>query len=48
MRNIYLLRETERTLYNKQVFNFIHLEQEEGWQLDRPVIVTHTNPFFTQ
>ena len=30
------------------MFNFIHLEQEKGWRLDKSVIIIYTNPFFTQ
>jgi len=26
----------------------VHLEQEEGWQLDGATIATQTNPFFAQ
>ena len=46
--DVYLLRETERISYNTQVFDFVHLEQEENWQLDGSVITIHTNPFFIQ
>ena len=31
VKNIHLLKRTECTLYNAQVFDFIYLEQEEGW-----------------
>ena len=30
------------------MFNFIHLEQKEGWRPDRSAIVIYTNPFFIQ
>ena len=30
------------------MFDFIYLKQEEGWQPDRSVNITHTNPFFIQ
>jgi hypothetical protein len=30
------------------MFDFIHLEQEEGWQLDKAVIIIQTNPFSIQ
>ena len=45
---IYLAVDTDLTSQDKYIFNFIHLEQEEGWQLDRAAIITHTNSFNTQ
>ena len=30
------------------MFNLVYLKQEKGWQLNRFIIITHTNPFFTQ
>ena len=46
MRNVHLLKETERTLHNTQVFDLVHLKQKEGWQLEGSVIIIYTNPFF--
>ena len=48
MRNIHLLKETEYTLHNTQVFNLVHLKQKEDWQLDGSAIIIYTNPFFIQ
>jgi hypothetical protein len=31
--------DTDRTLQDKYIFNAVHLEQEEGWQLKGAVIV---------
>ena len=30
------------------MLDLVHLEQEEGWQLESSVIVIYTNPFFKQ
>jgi len=30
------------------MFAEVHLEQKEGWQLDRAAIATQTNPSFEQ
>ena len=36
------------TLQKKRIFNLVHLEQEEGWQLNRATIVIYTNFFLVQ
>ena len=35
-------------LQEKYIFNLVYLEQEEGWQLNKAVIIIHTNPFLVQ
>ena len=37
--------DTDLTLQKEYIFNFVYLEQEEGWQLKRAAIVTQTNFF---
>ena len=37
--NVKLVSNTDWTLQDKYIFDFIHLEQEEGWQLKGAVIV---------
>ena len=45
---IHLVLDTDLTSQNKYMFNFIYLEQEEGWQLDKAVIIIYINPFNIQ
>ena len=37
--------DTDLILQKKHIFNFIYLEQEEGWQLKGAIITTQTNFF---
>jgi hypothetical protein len=48
VRYIYLISDIEQILQDKCIFNFIHSEQEEGWQPDKAIITTQTNPFSAQ
>jgi hypothetical protein len=35
-------------LQKEYIFNLVHLEQEEGWQLNKATIVIYTNFFSAQ
>ena len=35
-------------LQEERIFNFIHLKQEKGWQLDGAIIIIYTNFFSAQ
>ena len=48
LKNIYLASDTDWILQEEHIFNFIYLEQEEGWQLNKVIIITHTNFFLVQ
>ena len=37
-RNVYLILDTEQTLQDDYIFAEVHLEQEEGWQLEGAII----------
>ena len=42
---MYLVLDTEQISQDKYIFNFIHLEHEEGWRLKEAAIAIYTNFF---
>ena len=45
---IHLMLEIKQTLQEEYIFNFMHLVQEKGQQLNRAAIIIQTNPFLIQ
>jgi hypothetical protein len=39
MKYIHLALDIKQILQDKYIFNFIHSEQEEGWQLNKAIII---------
>ena len=46
--SIHSASETDRTLQDDRIFDFVHSEQEEGWAPSGVAIATHTNFFSSQ
>jgi hypothetical protein len=39
MKYIHLALDIKQILQDKYIFNFIHSEQKEGWQLNKAIII---------